>query len=150
MIARCSEDKEICENANTSEELFEYTKNLSLNHAKGKKSSDVAEKINNITYTLTENQMGITKIRFSLNEDDGTMYYTNAQGDKEIKFGMCKNEFTEFPENGYADEIGTVPGNIRYKCASSAVWTDDDTLSVQIQIIDKYMGVLHMKFKFFE
>ena len=63
---------------------------------------------------------------------------------------MCKNEFTEFPENGYADEIGTVPGNIRYKCASSAVWTDENTLSVQVQIIDKYMGVLHMKFRFFD
>ena len=40
--------------------------------------------------------------------------------DKEISFGMCENLFTTFPQDGYADEMGTLPGDRRYKCAVSA------------------------------
>ena len=60
------------------------------------------------------------------------------------------NLLTVLFQDGYSDEIATIPGNIHYKCASSAAWISEDTLDIQVQIIDKYFGVLNMRFGFKE
>ena len=54
--------------------------------------------------------------------------------------GMGYNEFGEFPEDGYSDEVGSVSGNRRYSCAASASWHDERTLFIKVQIIDTYFG----------
>ncbi len=148
LIARNAVDEELPENPVAAKELEDYSSQLKLLAAYGDKKSSVVEKINNKTYLLDENAMGITKIRFNFNENEGILYYTNEQGDKELKFGMCKNVFTIFPHDGYSDEIGTVPGNRRYNCAVSASWIEETQLSIKVQVIDTYLGVLDMHFSF--
>ena len=93
--------------------------------------------------------MGITKFRIDLSGDTGTLYYTNAQGDKELKFGFGHNEFQKFPQEGYSDMVGgnDCPGNL-YDCAVSADWLEDRKLHLKVQVIDKYFGILDMAFSF--
>ena len=149
-IARAASDVEVEVDEAKVKELEEYTSKLELLHTYGEKTSPIVEKINNKTYILNENNMGITKIQFSFKDDGGVLYYTNAQGSKELAFKMNANEFTKFPQDGYADEIGTVPGNRRFDCAVSASWVNENHLGIKVQIIDTYFGVLDMHFGFTE
>lgn len=131
-------------------ELMEYAKTLKLHTVSGKKHTQMADKINNVTYKMTENPMGITKMRFSINGDKGVLYYTNEQGDKELPFGMCENEFAIFPQKGYSDEVGSKPSDKMYKCATSAAWVSESQLFMKVQVIDTYFGVLHMSVGFID
>ncbi len=148
MVIRPAEEKELPENDVAYKELEEYISNLTLSVAIGKDTSPFADKINGKTYILNENPMGIEKIKFELDRNKGIFYYTNAQGDKELPFGIGENAFSKFPQDGYSDEVGSQKGNKRYDCATSAAWTDDKTLLLKVQIIDKYFGNLHMHFGF--
>ena len=138
-------DGEIEDNGENAE-LLEYVKDLKLAVAVGEKeNAKLEEKINGKTFIMNENPMGFKKVRFDFTSDGGTMFYTNAQGDKELKFGRCENAFGEFPEDGYSDKVGSVaaPGN-KYKCAASAAWVDNERMFIKVQIIDKYFGVLNI------
>lgn len=148
LVVRTAVEEALPENESAVKELSDYTSGLKLMSMSGEKKSSVTRQINTKTYYLDENEMGISKIKFSFNENGGVFYYTNAQGDKEIAFKMCENEFALFPQDGYADEMGTVPGNRRYKCAASAAWVEEAHLAVKVQIIDTYFGVLDMHFSF--
>lgn len=148
LIARTAVDGELPENPAAAKELADYSSQLKLLTTFGEKSSPVAAKINNKTYVLDENKMGISKIKFSFNEDGGVLYYTNVQGDKELAFKMNENEFTKFPQDGYSDEMGTKPGNRRYDCAVSASWVEEHHIALKVQVIDTYFGVLDMHFSF--
>ncbi len=54
---------------------------------------------------------------------------------------MCKNVISEFPQEGYSDDTGTIKTeNFYYKCAASAAWVEPQKLFIKIQIIDKYFG----------
>ena len=92
--------------------------------------------------------MGITELCVSFSWDRGSLEYTNAQGKKSLLFGFDYNEISEFPEDGYSDRIGGVPGKKHYRCASSAAWIEPNTLLVKVQIIDQYLGNLHIKLHF--
>jgi len=61
-------------------------------------------------------------------------------------FGIDKNVFGLFPQEGYSDMVGNTyaPGNY-YKCAASAVWTHERNLEILVQVIDKYFGKLFIK-----
>jgi len=148
LIVRKAEDGELPENADAQKELADYSANLKLLVASGEKTSPLAEKINGKTYTMNKNPMGITKFRIDINGDKGVFAYTNEQGDKEIPFGMGENVFDKFPQDGYADMVGTQKGNIRYDCAASGAWISPTTLLLKVQIIDKYFGNLHIHFGF--
>ena len=86
LIVRRAEDKPIADT--TYEELAEYSQTLKLFAAKGEKCCGIVDKINGVTYKMQENPMGITKIKLSFNEKGGVLCYANAQGYKEIPFGM--------------------------------------------------------------
>jgi len=129
--------------------LCDYSNTLELMHEKGGSSSSMAEKIAAKTFVLDENPMGIKNVKFTFDGDEGTMEYTNAQGDKTLKFGFDKNVFGLFPQSGYSKEIGSVyPADHRYKCASSGKWMSNNTLYLNVQVIDDYFGRLHMYFQF--
>lgn len=138
-------------NESGCKELCEYSSALELMHCDGEHTCPIAQKINGKTFVLNENAMGIKNIKFNLNGDEGTMQYTNVQGNKELKFGFNKNVFGLFPEEGYSDEVGTkfAKGNY-YKCAVSAEWQSNNTLYLNVQIIDKYFGRSHMYFQFMD
>ena len=100
-------------------------------------------------FIMKENPMGITKLKFTFEGDEGKMEYTNAQGDKTIYFGIDKNVFAKFPQEGYSKEMATkfAPGHY-YDCAASATWTHENCLTMLVQIIDEYFGRLHMRISF--
>lgn len=129
--------------------LREYAAGLELASAKGEEYSEFAERINGRIYSLENNPMGIEKVSLSFEGETGKLKYTNTQGDKEIIFGMRKNVYGSFPQEGYSDNVGTeyVPGNF-YKCAVSAAWTEPQKLFLKVQIIDKYFGNLNITLGF--
>lgn len=150
MVIRPAVDEALPENPEAQKELEEYTENLTLAYAQGEHTSPLVEKINNKTYIMGKNRMEITKLRLSFNDDGkgGVLYYTNAQGDKEIPFGIGENVYALFPQDGYSDEIGSQPGGRRYNCAASAAWDMPNSLMIKVQIIDKYFGNLHIRIGF--
>lgn len=149
LIVDKAADAPLEEDVNSQKKLCGFTNNLKLAAAIGEKNSEWMEKVNGVTYTLSENPMGITKFTLEFGEDEGVFHYVNDQGEKSIVFGMCENKFGEFPQEGYSDEIGTVfaPGNF-YKCAASAAWVMPNQLFIKVQIIDKYFGNLNIMIGF--
>ena len=123
------------------EELVKAAKHLKLEAAKGEEYSPLEDSIHGVTYELERNPMGITAMRLEFTQEGGILYYTNAQGDKELPFGRCANCFCDFPEEGYSDLVGSVsePGH-KYHAAVSGAWHMPDKLFISVQIIDKYFG----------
>lgn len=124
-------------------ELEAATAELKLAFAKGETDSIWAEKVNGVTYEMEPNPMGITRMRLTFEKEKGSLFYTNAQGDKELEFGLGGNAFGLFPQEGYSDQVGSVsaPGH-KYKCAASAAWVEEKKLFIKVQIIDDYFGNL--------
>lgn len=141
-------DYELPENKEEALSLSEYTKELKLQSAHGDKYNKWQDIINEKTFYLNSNSMGISKIKLSFNGNKGVFSYTNDQGDKELPFGMCKNEFSYFPQEDYSDKIGSQKGNRLYKCASSAAWVSENQLFIKVQIIDTYFGRLNINIGF--
>ena len=149
MIVRPASDEALAEDVAAQTALKAYADALELYAVKGEKTCAIAQKINGVTYAFSDNNpMGLKTVRFDFTEDGGVFVYENAQGKKELPFGLNKNAFGKFPQDGFADEIGTVPGNRRFACAASGAWVDDTKLHVKVQIIDTYFGVLDAVFGF--
>ncbi len=145
-IVRKAEDGPLPEDPEGQKDLSDYAETLTLYTPKGATESPLIARIDGKTFRLEPNPMGIETVRFEFSGEGGTLYYTNAQGDKALSFGLGKNAFGKFPQAGYSDRIGTVPGDRLYDCAASAVWADDYTLQLEVQIIDTYFGRLHTVF----
>lgn len=147
-IVRPATDEALEENKEESAALKNYAASLELFSVKGEKYAKIQDEINNVTFKMQENSMGITKMKLSFNGDFGTLYYTNEQGDKELSFKLCENEFSEFPQYGYSDEIGSKKGDRLYKCAVSAAWVSEFQILIKVQIIDTYFGILNINLGF--
>ncbi|MBR2883816.1 MAG: serine hydrolase [Clostridia bacterium] len=141
LIVNASSENSIEENPQALKSLEEKTSDLMLIATDGERKSDFEEEINGVTYVLDKNPMGITRFRLVFEENGGKFEYTNAQGNKVITFGRCENAFSPFPQEGYADEIGTVQTkDMYYNCAASASWVEKKKIYIKVQIIDKYFG----------
>ncbi len=129
--------------------LCRYADGLCLAHEKGAPTSPIVKRIHEKTYQLDNNPMKIRRLKLSFFGQRGLLEYKNASGQKALPFGICENCFAVFPEEGYSRAIGSVsvPGNY-YKCAASAAWQSENTLLLNIQIIDEYFGRLWMRFTF--
>ena len=149
IVANNASDEPIAENEKAYDELVKYSESLSLFALKGGVESSMQDKINGKLFKMNENPMGITEIKLVFEGGKGVLEYKNAQGDKKLYFGMEENAFGVFPQEGYADMVGTefAAGNY-YKCAASAMWTQDDKMEIAVQAIDKYFGRLLMRFAF--
>ena len=105
--------------------------------------SSMAEKIRGRTFVCQENPMGIRWFRLAFAGDEGSLTYENQQGEKVLSFGLGRNVFAKFPQEGYSDTVGTVPvPGHRYDAAISADWPSENTLRLRVQIVDKYFGNL--------
>lgn len=138
------------ENPAAFEELETMGKNLSLYAVSGEKSCDFAKILSGREYICEENPTGITRFSLHFEGDRGEFRYTNGQGDKVLPFGMCKNEYSKFPQFGYSNEhagLETTDGFL-YDCAASAAWREEKKLLLKVQIIDKYFGNLFVVFSF--
>ena len=146
LIVNTAADEALPEDENAKarqEALAAATADLKLAFAQGSFKSACAEKVNDVTYKMAPNPMGITQMRLHFEKEGGTLFYTNAQGDKQLHFGLGCNAFGSFPQEGYSDQVGSVyaPGHF-YKCAASAAWTEENKLFIKVQIIDDYFGNL--------
>lgn len=111
--------------------------------------SSMAKKVSGKVFDCPENDTGIRWFRLDFDGSEGRFTYENAQGEKVMPFGFGHNVFDKFPEDGYSDEVGSVPcpGN-KYDAAFSADWPAEDVLRIRVQIIDKYFGNLAILFGF--
>ena len=130
--------------------LDDYVQNLDLYCVKGDMHKEIENKINGVTYLMDQNAMGISRVKFVFDGNHGKLCYTNMQGDKELAFGLCKNEFGKFPQKGYSGKIGSQPGSRLYNCAVSAAWVSDYQLFIKVQAIDIYFGILNISVGFSE
>jgi hypothetical protein len=92
----------------------------------------------------------MTQFSFEFADDRGTFRYTNAQGEKEMPFGINHNVFGKFPQLGYSNEVGrmTTTDGFMYDDAVSLRFTQDNKLQLRVQIIDKYFGNFLATFAF--
>ncbi len=143
LISRTAQDEPLEENPEAQAEL---EKPLELMEAVGDAYVPFRDKINGAVFALGDNPMGITRFSLHFWENGKNFFrYTNAQGDKEIEFGMCENKLGKFPQEGYSNEVGSVrTENFYYRCAASAAWVEPQKLFLKIQIIDTYFGRLNV------
>ena len=129
--------------------LDRFARTLALYALRGPKTSSLIERIHNREYRLSDNPMGMTRIRFTFSGDGGVFSWTNAQGDKTLPFGCGYNVFAHFPQEGYSDDMGGHrTKNFYYRCAASAEFPEENTLHLYVQVIDRYFGNAHMFFTF--
>ena len=149
LIVRDAADTSLPENEAAQKSLKDYSDSLKLYAVKNELSRDFEREINEKTYVLNENPMGIKRLSFKFTSDVCELNYTNAQGDKTLYFRIGENEFGIFPEEGYSKDIGSefAPGHY-YKCAASAAWIEPKKLFIRVQVIDDYFGILNMNFGF--
>lgn len=116
---------------------------------KGKASAPILERVNGTRFLLDDNPMGISEFTLRFGSDEGEFEYVNKTGKKILPFGILKNVFSKFPEEGYSLDVGAMvaPGN-KYDCAASAAFANDYQLAMRVQIIDKYFGNLGIIFGF--
>lgn len=114
---------------------------MKLMVARGEAHSDLQDKINGVVFKLQPNPMNITEMSLFFLEDHCHFHYINAQGEKSLPFGMLKNVFDYFPQEGYSDQVGSewTTGHY-YRCATSAAWIGEKRLHIKVQIIDQYFG----------
>ena len=127
-------------------------KPLRLMIARGSAESAMADKINGKRIELEPNPMGIKYITLHLSGKTGEMEYENAQGIKNISFGIAQNVINDaFPQEGYSKDIGGVRTNGHfYRYAGSAAWTRENTIHIKIQVIDEYFGRLDIRIQYLE
>ena len=144
-------DQPLPENKAAQTELQAYIDGLTLRAVKGLEDSPLRTEINGVEYTCQKNPMGIEKFSFVFeDETKGIFRYTNAQGEKEIPFGVNHNVFGKFPQLGYANEYGavTTTDGFMYSDAVSFAWLGEREIRLLVQIIDRYFGNMCAQFSF--
>lgn len=142
-------DTPLPENPKAYAELCEYVKGLKLVSLTGEISSPIAEEISGRRYKLCGNKMGIKHFTVTLTKDVGELVYENAQGEKRLPFGINRNLFGEFPEDGYDNlKIGESPKGYHHPAATSAAWQDGSTLAICSRIIGNHLGGLNIRIAF--
>lgn len=145
------QDDSLPEDPDAYDEALAIGQTLELACMSGETQSPFARELNGKTYLCEENETGITQFSFAFDEEgNGLWRYTNAQGEKELPFGMGKNVFGKFPQLGYSDlycRVLTTNG-FRYDCAASAAWGEPRKLLLRVQVIDRYFGNFFAVFSF--
>lgn len=150
MISKRAADGALPENPAAQAELNELSASLKLFAMYGEKTSPLSKKVSGKTYTLTENPMKIKWVSLTFGGEGGVFAWENAQGKKEIPFGLCENTFADFPQEGYSDRVGSVPGDRLLAGAYSGAWREDTEFRLKVQIIDIHLGNMEAVFSFSE
>ncbi len=123
---------------------------LKLPVVPGRQHTAFADEIAGKWYVCGENPMGITRFKLEFPKaDEGLFTYVNAQGEKQLSFGLGKNVFCKFPQYGYPNDRGNVKTEgFLYDCAVSAAWHEERKLQLFVQVIDRYFGQMVATFAF--
>ncbi|MBQ8654335.1 MAG: beta-lactamase family protein [Clostridia bacterium] len=123
---------------------------LKLPVVEGMQHTAFADEISGKWYVCDENPMGITRFKLEFPKtDEGLFTYVNAQGEKQLPFGLGRNVFCKFPQEGYHNDMGNVQTKgFYYDCAVSAAWHEERKLLMFVQVIDRYFGQMAATFAF--
>lgn len=113
----------------------------------GERTSPQADVIDGRWFVMEPNPMGITRMRFHFDGDQGIWEYENAAGEHRLAFGLGRQVAGRFPQPGYSGTRIGVPGD-RYRCLASAAWVDPQTLNLLVYVTDHYLGSLKAAFGF--
>ncbi|MBE7025217.1 MAG: serine hydrolase [Ruminococcaceae bacterium] len=149
-ILKKASDKPLPENEEAYDTLCETLSSLSLYKPKGKAHSDMEGKINNVTYLLDENPLGFKSVRFTFKDNEGTLFYENERGKKEIRFGLEDYIEGQFPETHYCTDIIGTPKGSGYCHLAFATWQNDWQLLLRVNIVDVCFGSWTVSFAFNE
>ncbi len=129
-------------------ELRDYTGDLAPLPPVSVPAEEMQARVNNVTYDLNPNAMGISKFTLSFAGDTVSFHYSTNRGERALLCGTDHYQLGGFPEmHYYGDRIGT-PANRPFPCTSAAVWTAPDTLTIRLFIIDQCFGNMTATFKF--
>lgn len=120
---------------------------LELYHLPKTRTPNISERVGGRKFTMDDNKMGIKNVRLTFRGEQGSIIYENGRGLNELRFGLGYNIEQPFPEDNYARQIGRPPYK-KYTCQCSAMWADDHTLTIYVQITDWYFGSLRMQLSF--
>jgi hypothetical protein len=127
--------------------LKEKLANLKMKTDFGTKTHERAKLINGKTYELRDNPCGWKWFRLDLDEDEGSITYENARGEKTIKFGLCEYKKITFPETHYYDRVVDTPSNREFDPLSCGAWNFNNLL-IKTYITDTNKGNLIMNIGF--
>ncbi len=139
------------ENKSAFDSCEKLKNELELFAMKGEKTSVGATRINGKTFVCDKNRLGIKEFSLHFKDDGiGEFHYINEQGTKVLPFGLCKNVFGKFPQEGYSTLHAGLPNDegYLYDCAASAAWREDNKMIMKVQLIDKYFGNFSAVFSF--
>ena len=146
-----AKDAPLPEDAEAEAALAEVTSDLKLFAPEGMADSPFRAELDGAVYECEDNPMGITEFSFSFKgAEGGVLRYKNAQGEKELPFGVNCNEFGKFPQLGYSDGVGVLrtENGFMYKDAVGMAWLEEKKILINVQIIDRYFGNVAMFFGF--
>ncbi len=115
--------------------VFENSRQLLVEP--GEYDSDLINKINGKSYAFDDNPCGVTDMKLTFTGDEGTFFYTNATGKHELRFGLGKNVFQNFPDYGF-------------KCGASAAFRTDNNLLIKVQVIDSAIGNMYISLSYID
>ncbi len=136
-------DEPLPEDAAANASLEKLGDSLELEYVNGEKTSPIVPEINGKWYLMRENHMGIKRVKFDFNGDEGLMSYENATGYHELPFGIGKNIKCELPEKYSGRRISDIMDK-GYDTYVSAAWTMPDSLMIYVHIADIYLGQLRI------
>lgn len=134
--------------ADAHESLLARCEALTLPIVAGAATSPIAAQVCGKTYRVEPNAMGITEMSLTLDGNEGALTYKNARGEKTIRFGLCQNLTTTFPETHFhGDRLGE-PSGREFRTVNSGAWISHTTFSLRCNIIDDYVGNLTVTLAF--
>jgi len=147
IIEKCI-DTQYPQNSQALDCLTKKLNSLQLMMPKGEKRSRCEHKIQGRIYKLIDNPLKWEWVRFSFEDNEGTMYYKNARGEKSLTFGYGKYVSGEFPETEYSGDIIGTPMGRGYRYVGVGVWPEETHLLLRFNIVDDYIGNLVFSFAF--
>ncbi len=141
-------DEPLPENKAAQESLAAFSDGLKMAWAKGEMHAEIEKEIHKKLFVMDEgNVMGLKKMRFTFRGESVIWEYENETGEHALTIGLCENVEQPFPER-YCDIKIDQKMKRGYRSFVSGAWTSKDTLSMQVEIADMYLGELLMKFVF--
>ncbi len=124
--------------------LSGYVSGAKLISLSGGTADNIAARINGKRYILEENQNGFKYLRFEFDGEGGSLEYEDGEGVKRLPFGIGRNVICDFPDKKRMDIVAGKYVDGHYRAAVSATWCEGAKLHILAQVIDDYLGKVHI------
>ena len=124
--------------------LEEHVRGARLVSLEGGVKTDFESYVNGKKYVLEDNANGIRYVRFTFEGESGVMEYEDENGVNYLRFGIGYNEFGLFPGKKKMSTVASQYVEGQYKAATSAIWCEEKKLHIMSQVIDEFLGKVHI------